>query len=650
MERFDGTAAYIADYLFSEIVSRLEPQMLSCLMELSVLDRFCAPLGDYIHQGNGLKTVARQCIDQLLKSNLFITPLDHENVWFRFHHLFQDYLKALRRTQWPPDRLAALHHAAAEWFAAQGLVEEAIGHFLKADNCADAVQLILDNRYALMNTSQFNRLSHWLEMLPETVLLDNPLLVSTKAMIGADLGKNVDVHAFTRKANQYLENPSVNQKTAEILSGEVLLLQALVDLIQENIAPGLEKSRQAFSRLPEDAQMPHSISIFIQAVFNQTKGDTPKAVALIQKHLKTFAYTQNTLARIGVSLSTVHLLDANLDGAKKAAQYNLQQTRGLPLYHTRTYAYVHLGIACYLQNDFQAALPALEKAMAHRYVANPTWVTDAGFALVCLHLAQGENDAAARVLAQIKTYGREGNHKRCMELHPAFEIEFLLRQKKVKQALGLASRVDFEVRAPRYFFYTPQITQCKCLIAQGTPAALNQAYERLSELAADMGRIHRTNVQIDLLILLSVACLKQDRSKEALTHLAGALALAEPGKWIRSFPDAGSGLVPVLQHLADNGCRQVFIKQILQAFPGNPGQKFASSQATPASPPPQPLVSVGLTGRETEMIPLLAQGLSNKQIADQLCISAFTVKTHLRNIYRKLGVSSRIEAINKAVR
>jgi LuxR family maltose regulon positive regulatory protein len=644
----DGNARYIADYLFSEIVNRLDPEVLSRLMELSMLDRFCVSLGDHIHQGDDSLSNTKQCIEHLLQSNTFITPLDNEDIWFRFHHLFQDLLKGLLQKQWSSDSIVALHNKAASWFAANGLIEEAIKHLLRAGNTVDAVQLIIDNRYALMNTSEFNRLGRWLDMLPERVLLNNPLLVSTKALIGTDLGKNVDIHAFTQKAKQFLKNPAVKPEIAAILRGEALLLQALVDLIQENIVQGFEKSRQAFELLPEDAQMAHSICVLVTAVFHQMGGDSQKAMALIQKRLQNPAYTRNTLARMSVPLTIVHLLDANLDGVRKAAQHNLQLTRGLPLYHTRTYAYVHLGIACYLQNDFAAAQEALQKAMDHRYVANPSWVTDAGFALVCLYLSRGQNDAAAKVLAQIRTHCHEGDHGRSIELYPAFEIEYLLRQKKFKKAIALAPSVDFEVRSPRYFFYVPQITQCKCFLAQDTPAALNKAHDKLKTLDERMQAIHRVNIRIDLLILLAVVCQKQGRRPEALEHLASALALAEPGQWIRSFLDAGRLIVTLLHRLADNDTQQGFIQRILQAFSSAPAAQGLFSQPAKIAETLQSPMHHHLTKREREILPLLAKGLSNKQIAAKLCISDLTVKTHLQNIYGKLQVKGRIEAVNKS--
>jgi ATP/maltotriose-dependent transcriptional regulator MalT len=159
------------------------------------------------------------------------------------------------------------------------------------------VQLIIDKRNALMNNSEFSRLSHWLDMLPEPVLLDNPFLLSTKALIGIDLGKNVDIHAFTKKAKQYMENHAQKQQTSTLF-GEVLLMEAIVDLVLENVEEGAAKSKQAFALLPEDAQVAHSFCILIEAVAHQSKGESQKAIALVQKQLNNPAYTINSQVRI----------------------------------------------------------------------------------------------------------------------------------------------------------------------------------------------------------------------------------------------------------------------------------------------------------------------------------------------------------------
>jgi LuxR family maltose regulon positive regulatory protein len=640
VRELSGRSSFIADYLFAEVLSRQNSELVAYLLEVSILDRFCEPLCHYMHHDGSQPAVeAEHFIQWLKESSLFAISLDDEGHWFRFHHLFKDFLQAMLRKKKSKGRIEALHRLAASWFADQGLIEEAIEHFLKAGKTDDAVQLIIDKRNALMNNSEFSRLSHWLDMLPEPVLLDNPFLLSTKALIGIDLGKNVDIHAFTKKAKQYMENHAQKQQTSTLF-GEVLLMEAIVDLVLENVEEGAAKSKQAFALLPEDAQVAHSFCILIEAVAHQSKGESQKAIALVQKQLNNPAYTINSQVRICAPLAIVHFLDANLDEVRKTAQYNLQLTRGMPLYHTRTYAYVNLGIACYLQNDFQSALPALQKAVEHRYVANPNWVTDACFALVCLYLARGQHDAADQVMAQIKKYCREGNHQRSLELYPAFEIEALLRQKKVQQASTLVPGVDFEVRAPRYFFYIPQLTECKYLIALDTAAALNKAHDKLKKLDEGMRAMHRVNVRIDLLILLSLVCLKRGRRDEAIGELGSALALAAPGKWIRSFLDAGDELIPLLQQLAENGRHQTFIQQILQSESAKLMQTGLSSQTSP---------NHQLTSREQEILPLLASGLSNKEIASQLCISAFTVKTHLQNIYKKLNVKGRIEAVNKVM-
>ena len=170
LQQLSGNSRHIAEYLVAEVLSRQHPEMVSYLLETSILNRFCAPLCRQIHQmgshGHDEKSEvgAEQFIQWLTDTNLFVIALDNEGYWFRYHHLFHDFLKGVLHKQCAKDRVADLHRGAGRWFNENGLIEEAIEYLLAIDDISAAIQLILDHRHALMNASQYFRLHRLLAL------------------------------------------------------------------------------------------------------------------------------------------------------------------------------------------------------------------------------------------------------------------------------------------------------------------------------------------------------------------------------------------------------------------------------------------------------------------------------------------------------
>jgi LuxR family maltose regulon positive regulatory protein len=256
---------------------------------------------------------------------------------------------------------------------------------------------------------------------------------------------------------------------------------------------------------------------------------------------------------------------------------------------------------------------------------------------------------AVQVLDQLKAHCSENGHARAMDLVRAFEGEFALRRGDIRKANQICRNVDFDVNQPRYFFYVPQFTVIKYLMAEGTKEGLKEAQTRLSALDERMRQINRINVRIEVSSLLAMLCNKKGDDTAAMEHLETALTLAEPGGWIRSFVDLGAPMATLMRHFSERRLDQSFARQVCKACQAplpedqraNPAVKKKHAVHGVTSPNP-------LTRRETEILFLLDEGLSNKKMAEQLFISPGTVKTHLKNIFKKLRAASRIDALKKA--
>ncbi|VVS92626.1 LuxR C-terminal-related transcriptional regulator [Desulfoluna spongiiphila] len=632
-EELSGSSTHIAEYLFAEVLSRQSPEMVFFLQETAILDRFCAPLCQRLHQprtGSDPEASAEQFIRWLKENNLFVIGLDNEGYWFRYHHLFQDFLNKNRQQNSPSDQVGELHRVAGHWFAENGLFEEAIQHYLAAGATPDAVELVRENRYRLMNASHFTRLHHWLSAFPERILEQEPLLLTTKAVLGTDLGKNIDIYACTKKASRLLAGLSLNSEANRELKGEVLVLQGLLKMLMNDTAGSLACGQEALGYLREDAHMVRSLLVLVLAVGHQMSGKTPMAAKTVREAVAKPFCPANIQARMQICLGYAHYLDANSVKTLSAAEDCLRAIRDLPLSHTRAYAHFLNGSVLYMQNNLAAAESCLVNVLHNPYAANPNNLSDSGCILACIYLAQGRESMAIKVQKQLRAHFRENGHARATDLMRSFETEFALRRGDVKQALQLSQQAHFDAGPPRWFFYVPQLTLVKCMLAEGSQASLDKALARLTQLDNEMHRINRTNVRIKVLALLANVHQMRSAETEAMSYLQTALDLAEPGGWIRIFIDTGAPVKAALENVLKQQPDHRFARQVLGAF-------------TLSSP-----TSDFLTHRETELLLLLAEGLSNKEIADKLCISLLTVKTHLKNIFRKLSAANRIGAVNRA--
>jgi LuxR family maltose regulon positive regulatory protein len=339
-------------------------------------------------------------------------------------------------------------------------------------------------------------------------------------------------------------------------------------------------------------------------------------------------------------------MDADLSGSMTAARECLRTIRNLSFVHTRIFADYILGAAQYLQNQTEAAKSSLLKVVDDRQAANPSYVAQAGFILAYIYLAQENEVAADRLLDQIGAYCREKNNRTVLSIFQAFEAEFALRRGDTQKAWHIAQHADFDVREPMWFLYIPQLTPIKYLLAKGTHDNLQEAHNRLIQLEERMRRINRESVRIEILALLALVCHKLKDETAALQNLQTALDLAEPGNWIRTFVDLGMEMKDLLDCLIQQQTGQTYAQHVLKACQAEHSKKASLElDATTKAQISEPSPNTVLTRREIEILPLLAEGLSNKEIAARLHVAPLTVKTHLQNIYKKLNAKNRIETL-----
>jgi LuxR family maltose regulon positive regulatory protein len=390
-----------------------------------------------------------------------------------------------------------------------------------------------------------------------------------------------------------------------------------------------------------------------QAGAHQMLGDRDKALATIEGTMSDPDLGSGiSQGYFRASPCFIYWLEADLPAMLQTAARSLKIPEDCQIPRAMAHGLYFLGIAHYHLNELDAAEEKLAVAVRDRY-SQHTWnFVHSAFALALIYLARGRKDEANQVGKSVVSYALETNNSVVLQVARAFQAELALRQGYLAVASHWAAQFDAKPFLPMYRFYVPQLTLVRVLLAQDTTDSLEHAADLLKQLYDFVVSTHNTRFQIDVLALQALLYDTRGEGPAALESLIKALTLAEPGGFIRLFVDLGSRMAELLKQLIQQNVAIEYIKRILDAFNADEHRAMqAESDHPTAQPQPsstQPLVEA-LTNRELEILELLAQRLQNKEIAARLFISPETVKKHLSNIYWKLNISSRRQAVDKAM-
>jgi LuxR family maltose regulon positive regulatory protein len=299
------------------------------------------------------------------------------------------------------------------------------------------------------------------------------------------------------------------------------------------------------------------------------------------------------------------------------------------------------GIVSYHRNNLAQAEEDLSAVVLDRYRTHMQCLVHSAIALASTYQAQRRPAQARAVTDMIPTFLDETGNMVLLPTMHAFQADLALRQGRMAEASQWAVQAQPTALSPMPHFFVQHLVLPKVLLALNTPASLEAAAERLAQLREFAESRHHTHVLIEVLAVQAVLFEAQGDRPAALASLEGAIGLAQPGGFVRLFVERGLTMQTLLRQLRDRGVAPHFVSQILAAF----AEPQPIEPAT--SPGPNDLIEP-LTNRELEVLALLEQRLSNKEIAARLFITPHTAKQHTLHIYQKLQVNSRRDAVAKA--
>ncbi len=655
------TRRFLLDYVREEILMQQTAEVQRFLLLTSVLERLSGPLCECVTGAAG----GQQQLATLLQTNLFVSALDDTGTWYRYHPLFAETLRILLQQQ-EPALVPELYRRASRWYAQHGWGEEACEYSLLADDVAYAAHLLEELVPSLVEQGKLVLLRRWLDRLPPALieasvslalamLWTQPLVTSEPldpAWVVEHLKQQLAAHAQSDPATQ------------AALQRELSLYQSTLALSQGQIPQALAHAAEVTQSLtgPETAWTRFTLwrqQVLLGAAY-RANGDLQASEQVWQKVYPAAGKLPNYL--ILSSLDDLYEEQGRLRELGRLYEdvsRSCREQRDPPLWllkwlHWRT------GVLHCEWNRLPEATSAVQQLLALEPLPELAHPTPAMMVLglgiqARVALAQGNGEWVRQVLErQELDVGQSQVPQATKDLLILVPIRLALACGQIEPALRWAAtcglryddRLPTPLKKPHYVRY---VALARVLQAHGRghqkSASLAQArllLERLLELCLATGA-HGRRIEVQMLLALTLSA--QGKTRLALSTLGPIIALAEPEGYLRIFADEGAVMADLLTMVAPwTSASAGYLKRI-QAGIASTWQPQADVAALPA---PRTLLADPLSDREHDVLQLVAEGLSNQQIAERLVLSLHTVKFHIKHILAKLGATNRTQAVARA--
>ena len=655
VDRLPEDSHAIRTYLMQEVLAGQPAEIREYLLRVAFLDRFCAELCEVVMPKDSSGVSGKEFVNHINQANLFLIPLDLSKNWFRFHHLFQSMLQDLALTRLGKEEIRNIHTRASGWFEEHDFLGDAIRHALSANCPGDAADVISRHRSMIMNHERWHQLGIWLRMLPPQIVASRPEFQLLKARIFRTTGQNVELVQTLDAAESLLDAAMIDDGIKKELYGSLASMRCYQFYAQSDGEAAVRVAQEALELLAPDDLAERGFAMLILGAAMQMVGTVKDAKDIVYSAMAEESACMDGgstfMARLLVTLCFVDWMDADLKELDLVANDTESYSRPADLWEILSCALHFKAAVHYHQNKLSAIDDDLRDLLRNKAIANLELYAHS---LVIQGLAQealGNSDDALNTSGTLRDLAFRTHNPFMIGLSKALAAELAIRQGRMADALKWASQYDPEPLGPMYCFFSPPICLAKILILDNSAASRQRAQALLPKLEDYLTGIHNKRFLIEALALRALLSEKTGDTALAVAKLGKAVSLAQTGGFIRLFVDIGPELVPILSRLELNGEKLQYVGRILAAFQAEGEPTRAIQQDTNTGVTVRDVVGMPehLSRREKEVLALLVERLTNNEIGERLYISTATVKRHAHNIYEKLNVKNRREAVTKAV-
>ncbi|WP_379151089.1 LuxR C-terminal-related transcriptional regulator [Paenibacillus sp. sgz5001063] len=642
IQSFSGRHKFVLDYLVDEVLHQQSESIQAFLLFTSVLSRMCGPLCDAVlgEECGGSRLSSGQCtLEYLEHANLFLVPLDNERRWYRYHHLFADLLRERLSQGFPPltgeGKMTAteLHIRASRWYEDNGFELEAFHHSAAAGDMERTARLMEGEGMPLHFRGAVTPVLNWLQSLPGAILDARPSLWVMYASALLMKGRITGIEQMLQAAEQALQDIIQNERTRD-LTGHIASIRATLAVSKHQAEPILNESRRALEYLHPDNLPVRAAATWSLGYAYQLQGDRGLAVTAYAEALSISKRIGHVMITIMATLGLGNIQEAeNLLPAAAESYLSVLEWAGEPPLPAACEAHLGLARIYYEWNQWEDAIvhTRLSVKLAQQFEDLDRGV--AGELLLAkLKLARGEVGAAATILAQAELFARQEHFWILIPQIAAVQISVMLQQGNLDAAALIAGQHGLP------------LWQAKVNMARGDTSAVLALLEPMLRQAAVKGR---PDEQLKGMILYAAVLYKCGDKSAATLALIESMTMAQPGGFIRSFVDEGLLVERLLRDAEVRGKLLDYRGKLLAAFEAEKLQHGQLKSIQHLAQPAPTFVET-LSGRELEILHLIEQGLSNKEIGERLFLALSTVKGYNRNIFDKLQVSRRTEAVARA--
>lgn len=640
LQQFNGSHQFILDYLVEEVLHGLPAPQQRFLLYTALLDRFCADLCAAVTDTAN----SQDLLDDLRARQLFLMPLDTSGQWFRYHQLFAECLRALL-TRREPAIIATLHRRAAGWYAQQGLIDEAVSHSLRNDDSAFSRELILQHWAPTVHQGYVATVLRWLDALPAAA--DDPALALARCWTLHLGGQTLAMAPFLTLLDTALAGTPIGSgrdaPAQPAMAAQLAMLRSVLARAGGEHGAALIQAEAAVQLAPPQALDLTGPAWNLLAAARIGTGDISGGIAAFEQGID-LAYRAGNLLSAAVSLfgQAMYLLhQGQLHRAESRCRALLEQVAVDAQADAPAIGLVHV------------ALARIELERLHLDAAEQ-------------HLAEGRRLAAGQGFSEMLRFGRYTQARLATARGDfATAADLLAEAERLVRALAdpqLPGEIEREWLEYALAAGDPVLAEQHLPLLEAAAAATGRADLQLavdwagSRLACHHRRyadalarlepaLARTRVadshgaSIKLLAVQAVAQAGQGQTTAAHDTLLAALELAAPAGFVQRWLDAGPELGTLLAELPSS-----HVASPLQPYLDTLRATCRLAYPAPVATQRIPALDA-LSAREIDVLRLIAAGASNQQIAAELQVTLHTVKKHSSNIYNKLSVTSRTQAL-----
>jgi len=657
---FSGSHRFVLDYLADEVLDSQTEQLRAFLLETSLLERLSGELCDAVTA----RADSQAMLQDIERAGLFLVPLDEARGWWRYHHLFADLLRARLQAE-QPERMRALHRAAAAWCQEHDLADDAVRHALAAGDPAWSARLVERNVQALLGRSEGATLRRWLSALPAESVRGRPRLCLAQAY-GAAQGFQLEAleallddaeRAFAVTGDEPYEDPDGRAVSvlANVPAG-IAFLRASLARLRGNAALAADYNRQALAQLGEDDWLMRCFVRWNRAATDWLGGrlksaESGLAEVLAERRAVLEFFAGFLPMRVCYDLGEVQRAQGNLDAALATYRQPLEEAGESSQIALTGLAHVGLAQVLYEQNELTAALDHATRGVTLCRQLAVTPPLAIGLAtLARIRQAQGNVGAALEVMGEAGQVELSPQVIALFNPVPAQRARLLLAQGDVHAAAQWTTAAGLSPDdEPDYPQESTYLVLARVLLAQNDPGPALTLLQRLLDAAVSQSR---TGSIIEIQALRALALAAHGDQHRALGALTEALTVGGRHGYVRVLADEGAPMRALLARLSaarsaqQNVHRRIepcYLAELMRAC----GQADGVSAQRQSAAAPSGLAEP-LTDRELEVLRLIAAGRSNQRIAHDLVVALNTVKKHVTHVLGKLGAANRTEAAARA--